>query len=56
MILAALRNRVMQPDGTLVPWKSPAGLDMTIAVLRKGGGLVDAPGRGLVGANTENPH
>jgi hypothetical protein len=24
--------------------------------LRKGGGLVDAPGRGLVGANTENPH
>jgi predicted acyl esterase len=31
MILAALRNRVMQPDGTLVPWKSPNGLDMTIA-------------------------
>jgi hypothetical protein len=24
--------------------------------LRKGGGLVVAPGRGLVGANTENPH
>jgi hypothetical protein len=24
--------------------------------LRKGGGLIDAPGRGLVGANTENPH
>jgi uncharacterized protein YcbX len=24
--------------------------------LRKGGGLVDVPGRGLVGANTENPH
>jgi predicted acyl esterase len=31
MILAALKNRVMQPDGTLVPWKSPNGLDMTIA-------------------------
>ena len=31
MILAALKNRVMQPDGTLVPWKSPGGLDMTIA-------------------------
>jgi hypothetical protein len=31
MILAALRNRVMLPDGTLVPWKSPGGLDMTIA-------------------------
>jgi predicted acyl esterase len=31
MILAALRNRVMQPDGTLVPWKSPGGLDMAIA-------------------------
>jgi enoyl-CoA hydratase/carnithine racemase len=25
------------------------------AVSRKGGGLVDAPGRGLVGANTEKP-
>ena len=24
--------------------------------LRKGGGLIHAPGRGLVGANTENPH
>jgi predicted acyl esterase len=31
MILAALRNRVMLPDGTLVPWKSPMGADMTIA-------------------------
>ena len=25
LILGALHNRVMQPDGTLVPWKSPAG-------------------------------
>jgi hypothetical protein len=24
--------------------------------LTEGRGLVDAPGRGLVGANTENPH
>jgi hypothetical protein len=31
MILAALRDRVLMPDGTLVPWKSPGGLDMTIA-------------------------
>src|SRR5262249_51006341 len=31
MILAALKNRIMMPDGTLVPWKSPGGLDMTIA-------------------------
>jgi predicted acyl esterase len=31
LILGALRNRIMQPDGTLVPWKSPGGLDMTIA-------------------------
>ena len=31
MILAALKNRVMLPDGTLVPWKSPGGLDMAIA-------------------------
>jgi predicted acyl esterase len=31
LILAALRDRVMLPDGTLVPWKSPGGLDMTIA-------------------------
>jgi hypothetical protein len=31
LILAALHDRVMQPDGTLVPWKSPGGLDMTIA-------------------------
>jgi predicted acyl esterase len=31
MILGALRNRVMLPDGTLVPWKSPGGRDMAIA-------------------------
>src|SRR5262245_41843099 len=31
LILGALHNRVMLPDGTLVPWKSPGGLDMTIA-------------------------
>ena len=30
-ILAALRNRVMMPDGTLVPWKSPGGRDLAIA-------------------------
>jgi hypothetical protein len=31
MILAALATRVMLPDGTLVPWKSPGGRDMAIA-------------------------
>ncbi len=31
MILAALRDRVMQADGSLVAWKSPGGLAMTIA-------------------------
>src|SRR4029453_9540952 len=31
MILAALKNRIEQADGTLVPWKSPGGLDMTVA-------------------------
>jgi hypothetical protein len=30
MILAALKNRIMLPDGTLTPWKSPGGLDMAI--------------------------
>ncbi|MCB0829522.1 MAG: acetylxylan esterase, partial [Solirubrobacterales bacterium] len=32
MTLAALRNRVMLPDGSLAPWKSPGGKDMEIAV------------------------
>jgi hypothetical protein len=31
MILAALKNRVMLPDGSLTAWKSPGGLDMAIA-------------------------
>jgi predicted acyl esterase len=31
MALAALRNRTMLPDGTLVPWKSPAGREMELA-------------------------
>jgi predicted acyl esterase len=31
MILAALRNRVMLPDGSYAPWQSPGGLDMEIA-------------------------
>jgi predicted acyl esterase len=29
--LAALRNRVMQPDGKLVPWKSPKGVPLSLA-------------------------
>jgi hypothetical protein len=31
MMLAALRDRVMQPDGSLVPWRSPAGKPLAIA-------------------------
>src|SRR4051794_9283084 len=31
MALAALRNRMMLPDGTLVPWHSPAGTSLSIA-------------------------
>jgi predicted acyl esterase len=31
MALAALRNRTMLPDGSLVPWKSPGGLAMELA-------------------------
>jgi predicted acyl esterase len=31
LILAALHDRVMMPDGSLVPWKSPGGTPMTIA-------------------------
>ncbi len=30
--LGALRNRVMLPDGSLIPWQSPEGKDMEIAV------------------------
>ncbi|MBX7189988.1 MAG: acetylxylan esterase, partial [Solirubrobacterales bacterium] len=32
LALATLKNRVMLPDGSLVPWKSPAGKSMAIAV------------------------
>jgi fermentation-respiration switch protein FrsA (DUF1100 family) len=31
MALAALRDRTMMPDGSLVPWKSPAGTQMELA-------------------------
>ena len=31
LLLATLRDRVMLPDGKLVPWKSPAGRPMQIA-------------------------
>lgn len=30
--LAALKNRMMKTDGTLVPWKSPEGTPMSLAV------------------------
>jgi hypothetical protein len=31
MMLAALRDRVMLPDGSLAPWRSPAGTPLSIA-------------------------
>jgi predicted acyl esterase len=31
MALAALRNRTMLPDGSLVPWRSPEGREMELA-------------------------
>jgi predicted acyl esterase len=31
MALAALRDRVMLPDGSMAPWKSPAGTPMAVA-------------------------
>ncbi|HEX6457019.1 MAG TPA: CocE/NonD family hydrolase, partial [Solirubrobacterales bacterium] len=31
MALASLRNRMMLPDGTLVPWQSPRGREMELA-------------------------
>ncbi len=31
LMLAALRDRVMLPDGSLVPWRSPAGTPLRIA-------------------------
>jgi dienelactone hydrolase len=31
LALAALRNRVMQPDGSLVPWRSPSGTQLRLA-------------------------
>ncbi len=32
VMLAVLRDRMMMPDGTLVPWKSPDGTPMSLAV------------------------
>ncbi|MBN8866717.1 MAG: acetylxylan esterase, partial [Solirubrobacterales bacterium] len=32
MSLGALKDRIMLPDGSLAPWKSPDGKDMAIAV------------------------
>lgn len=32
MALAALKNRIMLPDGTLIPWTSPAGAQLSLAV------------------------
>ena len=36
MALAALRNRTMEPSGNLIPWKSPGGTAMSLAVATPG--------------------
>ncbi len=51
-MLAALRDRVMQPDGTLVPWRSPAGTPLRDS-RRRAGDPVDRPARG---DRAERPH
>jgi hypothetical protein len=61
MILAALRNRTMLPDGSLVPWRSPGGRDMEIAA---GAALIPfsdlaqslVPNGATLDYRTENPY
>jgi hypothetical protein len=49
--LAALRNRVMLPDGTLVPWQSPKGVPLS---LRAAAPVI--PWSDLMGAIAPNGH
>jgi len=49
LALAALRDRVMAPDGSLVPWRSPAGRPMRLA-----GAAPDIPWSDLAYALTPN--
>jgi predicted acyl esterase len=60
-ILAALRNRVMMPDGTLVPWRSPGGRDMAIAAAAPQIGWTDlaeslTPAGRTLDYRTDNPY
>ena len=51
MALAALRDRVMQPDGSLVPWRSPDGTPVELAAAQP-----DIPWTDLAYSLTPNGH
>ncbi len=60
-ILAALRNRVVMPDGSLVPWRSPGGRDMAIAAAAPIIGWTDlaealTPSGRTLDYRTDNPY
>jgi predicted acyl esterase len=61
MALAALRNRTMLPDGTLVPWKSPGGKEMELAAAVPQWPWTDLayslmPNGSTLDTRTENPY
>ena len=60
LILAALRNRVMRPDGKLRPWRSPDGERMRIAAAAPRIGWSDlayslTPNGGMLDFRSHNP-
>jgi fermentation-respiration switch protein FrsA (DUF1100 family) len=61
LILAALRNRVMRPDGNLRPWRSPDGERMKIAAAAPQIGWSDlsyalTPNGSMLDFRSHNPH
>ena len=61
MILAALRNRIMLPDGRLVRWRSPDGTPMAIAAAAPRIGWSDlayalTPNGGTLDFRSHNPY
>jgi predicted acyl esterase len=61
MALAALRNRTMLPDGTIVPWQSPGGEAMELAAAVPQWPWSDLayslmPNGGTLDTRTENPY
>jgi dienelactone hydrolase len=61
MALAALKDRTMLPDGRLVPWKSPAGTPMSLAVAAPFAGWSDlayslSPNGRMLDYLRENPY